>query len=153
MDGALSLERLDAMNSLHDVSAAENRLAAEWIREHTSADARLFVWGFQPVLHDMAARRPASRYITNQPQRVAWNREESRRRLMEDLDGHPPGAIVITHGDVFPRVVGNDRDSAAELETFPELRALLARSYAQATAIGRFDLYLRTLRAPDGAPR
>jgi hypothetical protein len=143
MVGAPAQDRLDAINSRNDVSASENRQVAEWIRDHTPAGAPLFVWGFQPGLYDMADRRPASRYITNQPQRVSWSRDASRRRLMEDLEAHSPAAVVVARGDVFPRVVGNDRDSEAELQQFPELLELLARSYDPAVRIGRFDVYLR----------
>jgi hypothetical protein len=136
---------LDALNSLNDVSATENRLVARWLRDHTPADGTLFVWGFQPVLYDLAARRPASRYITNQPQRVLWSRSTSRLRLMRDLRECPPDAIVVAHQDVFPRVVGNTRDSAAELEEFPELRDLLT-FYEPAASIGRLDVYRRIAR-------
>jgi hypothetical protein len=110
-----------------------NRRAAAWLEEHTPPDSALYVWGFEPVLYTMARRRPASRYVYNVPQRLAWqHRDRTRRQLLDDLRGDPPAAIVVVARDAREGVTGNLRDSRAELDAFPELRQLLERDYAPA---------------------
>ncbi|HKY34160.1 MAG TPA: hypothetical protein VJV23_16645 [Candidatus Polarisedimenticolia bacterium] len=143
---ASRVEIEDRLHSRNDMDAAQNRLAAEWLRQQTPPGSRVHVWGFEPVLYLMSDRMPASRYIQNQPQRVEWGRAEARARLMEDLRRTPPAAMVVVHGDVMPRVVGNDRDSASELEDFDELRALLESGYRLDLRTSRFSLYARSAR-------
>ena len=62
---------------------------------------------------------------------------------MSDLTRSPPRIILVGHGDYFHFVTGDDLDSYAALETFPELSALLDADYAFTEAIGHLDLYTR----------
>ena len=113
-------------------NARANRLAAQWIEANTPPDSTLYIWGFEPVIYDLARRRPASRYIYNAPQRSRWSRDASRRILMEELERTRPAAIAVTSQDpVFP-VTGNLADSAEALQGFPELVALLDAEYEPA---------------------
>jgi hypothetical protein len=50
---------------------------------------------------------------------------------------------VVTCGDAFPWVTGNDRDSASALADFPELERWLANGYALAEKVDGYGLYLR----------
>ena len=134
---------LDALYGVADVSLASNRRVAAWLRAHTRPDDRVFIWGFEPVIYDLADRRPATRFVYNVPQRVAWFQEGSRRTLLADLDRTPPEAIVVEHRDVFPVVTGNSIDSADTLAEFDALGARLADGYRLAATIEDFDLYLR----------
>lgn len=122
---------------------APRRSVAAWIERHTAPGDAIYVWGFEPVLYDLAARRPASRYVYNAPQRAAWYLERGRAVLMEDLRRSPPGAILVQRGDVHPGTTGNPRDSSASLRTFPALTRLLAEDYAEAATIGDFTIHLR----------
>ncbi len=133
----------DHLHSVADVNAGANRLVAEWLRAHTPEGASVYIWGFEPAIYDRAGRRPSSRYVYNVPQRVAWSREAARRDLVAELERTPPAAVVVEHRDVFSFVTGDRLDSAAALETFGALRAMLDRDYELATTIEDFDLYLR----------
>jgi hypothetical protein len=143
----LAPERAAAMNdrlySVADVDASANRRLATWLRAHTRPGDHVFVWGFEPVVYDLADRPPASRYIYDVPQRADWNQAGARAVLLADLAAHPPEAVAIEHGDFVPPVVGNRRDSAAELDRFPELVTWLTRDYAPAARVDRFDVHLR----------
>ncbi|MCU0685751.1 MAG: hypothetical protein MUF34_26490 [Polyangiaceae bacterium] len=139
--GALPLD--DYLHSVADVNAGANRKVAEWLREHTPAGSSVYIWGFEPAIYDLAGRRPASRYIYNVPQRVAWGREGARRELLAELERARPAAFVVERNDVFSFVTGDRLDSAASLETFDALRAVLARDYELATTIEDFDVYRR----------
>jgi hypothetical protein len=131
----------DHLYSVADVNAGANRQVAAWLAEHTPEDAAVFVWGFEPVMYVASHRRPATRYVYNVAQRVAWA-TETREGLMRDLERTPPAAIVVEHRDVFPAVTGNNLDSADSLRGFPQLAALLRDGYWRVDTIEDFDLYL-----------
>ncbi len=133
---------IDKMASVADVNAAANRQVATFLREQVPADRSVFVWGFEPVIYDLAERRAASRYLYDVPQRVAWAKVEQRETLMNDLRQSHPMAIVVEHRDVFPMVTGDAIDSADTLADFGELRAYLNTRYRIALSIEDFDIYL-----------
>ena len=143
----MTREELDAkLYSVADVSYGANRRVAEFLRRELAPTDFAFIWGFEPIIYDMSERRPASRYIYNVPQRVAWAKEHTRELLMADLDARPPKAIVVEHRDVFPVVTGDAFDSADTLKRFPALAARINDNYALATTIEDFDVYM--LRQP-----
>jgi hypothetical protein len=133
----------DSLHDLGDVDAGSNRRAAEWLVANTPADARLFIWGFEPAIYPLSGRRPASRYIYNVPQRTEWAQAESRRILIQELTAALPAAIIVVHRDSLPWVTGSPLDSAAVLTTFPELQRMLRQDYRQARRIGDLQILLR----------
>jgi hypothetical protein len=144
--GASSMTRdeLDGrLYSVADVSYDADRRVAEFLRRELSPDELAFVWGFEPMIYDMSERRPATRYIYNVPQRVAWFKDGARTALLADLDLHPPKAIVVEHRDVFPAVTGDAIDSADTLKRFPALDGRIRDEYDLVTTIEDFDVYLR----------
>ena len=143
LGNGLSADDLDTLANVSDVNAAANRSVAMFLRERVAPADPVFVWGFEPVIYDLADRDPASRFIYNVPQRVAWVKDRARVTLMRDLQARPPSAIVVEHGDVFPSVTGNTLDSAAALETFHELARLLRDDFVLDRTIEDFDIYLR----------
>jgi hypothetical protein len=135
---------LDALDSVADVDAAVNRRVALRLRGRLPPGAPLYVWGFEPVLYDLTDRPAASRFIYNVPQRVPWAQKATRAELMSELAAHPPGAIVVAHGDPLHMVTGNRLDSATVLERdFAELSALLRRDYAEPTRCDDMEIYFR----------
>jgi hypothetical protein len=136
-------DELDAtLYSVADVSYGANLRVAEFLRHQLAPTDLAFIWGFEPIIYDMSERRPASRYIYNVPQRVAWAKDATRVQLMAELDARPPKAIVVEHHDVFPVVTGDALDSADTLKRFPALAARITDQYALATTIEDFDVYL-----------
>jgi len=133
----------DRLYSAPDYDAAAIRAVADWIQTNSSPGATIFVWGFEPFLYELADRQPASRWIYNIPQRVAWSREVARAELMHDLQEKRPEIIVVQEGDVMPWVTGNALDSGAALGDFPELVSLLQSSYDVEGAIATFLLMRR----------
>jgi hypothetical protein len=132
---------IDKLASVADVNAAANREVARYVAERVPKDKPIFVWGFEPVIYDLADRDPATRYIYDVPQRVAWVKEAARAALMRDLTAHPPAAIIVERRDVFPMVTGDAIDSADTLAGFPQLRDLIA-GYEHAATIEDFEIFL-----------
>lgn len=133
---------IDALASVADVNAAANREVAAYLRDHVRADRTVFVWGFEPVIYDLSDRAPASRYLYDVPQRVAWAKEKERETLVRDLDAARPAAIVVERRDVFPMVTGDVIDSADTLKDFPALRDRIESRFDHATTIEDFEVYL-----------
>jgi hypothetical protein len=148
--GGRDQEAIDKLASVADVNAVANRAVADFLRARVPADRPVFVWGFEPVIYDLAGRSPSSRYIYNVAQRVAWAKEPARAALMRDLAARPPAAIVVERRDVFPMVTGDAIDSADTLHDFTALRDLLHARYAMATSIEDFDIWLEKPGQPSG---
>jgi hypothetical protein len=138
---------LDELQSTGDVDAAANRMAAAWLRRVTSRDARVFVWGYEPVIYEDSGRRPASRYVYDAPLRAPWYEKVAEPRLLSDLALHPPAAIVVERGDVIPQVTGDFSDSNQALERFAGLRTLLETGYDEERGTTRFR-YFRKRAGP-----
>ena len=133
---------IDRLASVADVNAAANRAVAVFLRDHVPADRTVFVWGFEPVIYDLADRTPSTRYLYDVPQRVAWAKEAERATLMKDLEASHPAAVVVERRDVFPMVTGDAIDSNDTLQEFDALRTLLQDRYWMAEKIEDFDVYL-----------
>jgi hypothetical protein len=142
----------DRLYSAADVSYGADRKVADYLRQHLAPEQSVYIWGFEPMIYDMSGRRPASRYIYDVPQRVAWARDAARGELMTDLIAHPPGAVVVEHRDVFPAVTGDAIDSADSLRSFPAFSAWLADGYQLAVTIEDFDVYLPRLAGTAADP-
>jgi hypothetical protein len=109
--------------------AAVLRDAAARIRDAVPPDRALYVWGFEPGLHDLTGRRAPTRYFYNQALRMTLTAPAARAELMRDLARDRPGAIVLVKRDGQADVVGDSLDSHAALRTFPELDAFVKRGY------------------------
>ena len=142
--GPRDQREIDDLASVADVNASANRAVASVAqpRTHRPGAPRPRVGLRARRIYDLAARAPATRYLYDVPQRVAWAKEASRAELMRELDRAPPSAIVVEHRDVFPAVTGDSADSAEALAGFDALRELLAARYTLVDTIEDFDLYL-----------
>ncbi len=133
----------DALASVADVSAARNRAVAEVLTRRVPEGHPIFIWGFEPVIYDLADRPSASGFVYNVPQRVPWAAEASRRELMEHLRRVPPAAIVVAAHDVLPMVTGNGSDSRAVLESFESLRSFIRAGFGEPERVHDFEIYFR----------
>lgn len=133
---------IDRLASVADVNAGANREVAGFLRARVPADRKVFIWGFEPVIYDLADRTPATRYLYDVPQRVAWAKAREREILMRDLEAGRPAAIVVERRDVFPVVTGDAIDSADTLKDFHALRDLIASRFDHAATIEDFEIYL-----------
>ena len=162
---ARAREDLDAtLYSVADVEYGSNMRVVRWLQANTSNSDTIFIWGFEPFIYDISGRRPASRYIYNVPQRLAWHRDpekrdhmlqlrdQARQSLIDDLKREQPKVIVVEHRDVFPVVTHDSIDSQGVLSQFPQLRTLIDTRYSLVTTLGDFDLYSRLPGESDSSP-
>jgi hypothetical protein len=126
-----------------DYSLDADRRLAGAVRRLTGPDDPVFIWGFEPVVYWLAERDPASRFIYDVPQRAPWQQAEARASLMRDLKRTPPELLAVQRRDVIPSVTGALSDSRRALDSFPELRLLLAERYQTVEVVEDFEVYLR----------
>jgi len=146
-----ALGRLSREQFLHDFgtygrgdfSLVADLQLASLLGHKTGPGDPLYIWGFEPVVYFLADRPPASRFITVQPLVTPWSPPEWRSELIRDLERTRPPYIVVLHNDVFPWVTASLADSAQQLASFPELRALLQTHYRRASRVEDFDVWRR----------
>ncbi|MEM7507244.1 MAG: hypothetical protein AAF415_10890 [Pseudomonadota bacterium] len=122
----------------------DNLAAATWLRRNAPEDARLAVWGFEPILFYRSGLGLYHRYIYNIPMLAAWSKAEARAEFMAGFATAPPWAVVVQSNDTLAYVSGDPRTSREMLEQdFPALREELARGYESTATFGPLEIYTR----------
>jgi SAM-dependent methyltransferase len=123
-------------------SYTDDEQLASLIRRKTTPDETTLIWGFEPLVNFLAARRSPSRFSFDYPltfppagPAAARLRERNRRLFMTELRRSPPSIVAIACGDVNPVEA---LDSLAQLGVFPELRAFLTEGYRRTCRVGHF---------------
>ena len=121
------------------------RAPAAWVREHTSPDDRIFVWGMFAPMYVLADRLPASRFVgfmrgaersKNVDPEIGWDTgPEVWPALAEDFTRHPP-AVVIDTSTADYMSFGH-----YPIARFPQVAALL-RGYRVAAVVGNVTMYV-----------
>jgi hypothetical protein len=128
--------------------------AGRYVREHSTSDEPLLVWGWAGWgSYYYAERRSPSRIfkvlgqVTEYNDNTAFSRGTSiafkpgphADMLLADLRAHPP-SFIIRATPFFPGTTGDP------LDEWPELRAMVNRDYKQATRFGHLIVYERRRR-------
>jgi 4-amino-4-deoxy-L-arabinose transferase-like glycosyltransferase len=122
--------------------------AGQYLRDHSAASDRIFVWGEDPQIYIDAVRRPASRYVSTFPLTGFIFGEplpgvETRNRIVpgawaklaRDFRRHPPAFIVD---------VRNEANAAYPARDFPPLAQLIADDYRRTAVIDDAVIYERS---------
>lgn len=137
-------------------SAPRYLQVARYVRETTSANDRIFVWGAYTPIYVMSDRLPASRFVAFKrgcgrdariPFEDCWDSgKEMWPLLADDLADNSPALIVDT-------AAANLGDFGGyPIKSFPLLRDLLATHYSQERTINGVVIYRRVASAvPRGA--
>jgi hypothetical protein len=128
-------------------SSAHEEQAAAWVRDHTSPEQGVFVWGLAPGLPALADRHPTTRYpfhkilLTDAPlSRLIPGLETRRAELLARLQRDPPAYVLVGRND---RNGFEPLDSQTSLKRFVALNELIERDYAIETTIGSFVILRR----------
>ncbi len=135
----------------YDVFEASFKPVADYIREHSTKEDYIFVWGFCPQIYVLSDRKPASRFIfcnfltgrmTESPRHfdpavetTDWITPGSWEMLADDLGKRKPKFII----DVSP----SDYLKYAKysIKKYPYFQRLLETNYRLVTSISGMDLY------------
>jgi len=124
-----------------DFSLSADLEVAEYLRQNTGPDDTIFIWGYETLVHFLADRHQACRFITHQPLASRWQMPGWREEAMTALRQAPPARIMVLRRDAMPAVTGSTSDSAGLLVEFPELERFIASHYHLETEIEDFIIY------------
>jgi len=132
----------------------------DYIREHTTSDDYIFVWGFCPQIYVLAHRSPASRFIfcnfltgrmTESPKHFDPNLETSDwitpgswDMFMDDLSRRKPKFIIDTSPSDYLKY------AKYPIRKYTNLQELLEREYLLEREISRMHIYRLKRSEVDG---
>jgi hypothetical protein len=119
----------------------EIRQVSQLLRDTTTREQRVFLWGYDPTINVCSRRRTVSRFLYNYPLRVSWGNPDYEAELMEALRSQPPDVVVVGSRDRLPGITGNYKDSKQLLHDFEELNAFVNERYEAAEVVGRYSLW------------
>ena len=125
--------------SLYNVG--EIRGVANLVRETTTPEQHVFVWGYAPAINVRAQRHTVSRFLYNFPLRTDWRHSEYKAELMRALRAQPPDVFVVESQDRYAGLTGSKHDSTELLREFDELDDFVSSRYALKAKVGRYSVY------------
>ncbi len=118
---------------------------AEYLRDRTSPDELIWVWGNHSIMYYWSDRRSPTRFIFNSPLMAAIGPNDYQPRwkgeVLDALKAAPPTYIVITYYDRTWFDYDNPVDQFA---VQPGYQEFLDTYYRKEVGIGRFVLYRLT---------
>ena len=114
-----------------------------FIKENSSPDDEVYVWGFAPMINFLAQRRSPSRFVINHVLMATWGPQIWREELVRTLKLRHPRYIVVERNDANPGVCQTTMDSQQYLlyRVYPALTDLIKDEYFRAANYTDFDLY------------
>jgi 4-amino-4-deoxy-L-arabinose transferase-like glycosyltransferase len=143
-EGILSLWKSGAFDVADNYSVSETTQVAEYLRDHTSPQDTLFIWGTNLGI-DFLARRPRVSGIDTSFQAVGQvsGKTGGPERLMADLKANSPDVFLLQKGDQVPHILGHFKDSYRLLMETPPVLEFVSRNYEEKTTIGHFIVLFR----------
>ena len=114
-----------------------------YLREHSSPQDKIFVWGSEPLIYFLTQRPYPSRFISNLALVSPWSPPAWRRELIRDLGKSPPRFLVVARDDEVPYIAYTEFDSEEYLAVYPELAIFIADHYEPAVDLENFVIYRR----------
>ncbi len=114
---------------------------ADYVRERTTPDQYVLIWGFEAGINYLSNRLSPSRFEYSYPLEVGANtpfRAAYRVEFMDKMRAHPPAYIVVADLDANLLVNASSKQA---LEGFPELKELMRERYTLETTIYDSDLW------------
>jgi Dolichyl-phosphate-mannose-protein mannosyltransferase len=141
----------DAYLGRYDDDRKYSALAAanlgEYLRAHSTASDRVYIFGFTCAAYLQADRVSASRFFWSRPVIVGFNAGRpgyGADGLLSELDINRPAVIALQQRDWAPDV----DDSARFFMATPRLAGWLRARYVQAQGLEGFDVWLRRSGQP-----
>jgi len=127
-----------------DFSFLADRYLAAYLKERTDPEDPVYIFGFEPLVYFLAERRPANKYIFNDPVTAVYTKEKVReagiREILADLEESKAVYLVIAEGDANPV---DPTDSYEFVENTPSFKDFVDTQYALEWSMGRFHIYRR----------
>ena len=118
---------------------------AEYIRDRTTPDDLIWVWGNHSIMYYWADRRSPTRFIFNSPLMAVIGpngfQPRWKQEVLDALYDRPPTYIVITWYD---RTWFDYENPVDEFAKIPGYQEFLDRNYRQEAFMGRFAIHRLT---------
>jgi hypothetical protein len=122
---------------------------AAYLRDHTSPDQPVQVWGYESLVYYLADRSAASRFQMTHPlvmrvpgENLTPMQQRWRAEFVADIERRQPPYVAVVRQDNW-WWAPDEQTSEELLDDFAEWKEVIARDYALETAIGRFLIYRR----------
>jgi len=113
-----------------------------YVRENSSPQDGVFVWGTEPLIYFLTQRHPPTRFVSNLGLISRWAPPAWRVEAMRDLEATPPKYIVVAREDWVSMISFNPLDSAEYLQQrFPALLAFVTNHYQKVEDYHAFVIY------------
>lgn len=115
--------------------------AAEIVKNRTSIDDGIFVWGFDPLIYYLSGRKCVSRFIYNFP--LLWKGENAsfKREFLDEIEKKNPKLIIVAANDPLYFISGYNEDSKKLIKRFPEFDSFLSSNYEFLENAGDYEVY------------
>jgi len=130
-----------------DFNAYASWVAANRIRERTSDKDYVLIFGYEPGINYLSARRAPSRFHSDYPldfppknQSAEKLRERWRKIFLSDLEQRKPKLVLLVHNDANAL---EPIDSYRQARQFPEFQDWLIRNYQPGERIEDFEFWWR----------
>jgi Dolichyl-phosphate-mannose-protein mannosyltransferase len=145
----ISAKYLSGQETLSDFYADQGTgdeiKVADYIRDRTTTDDLVWVWGNHAIINYWADRRAPTRFIFNSPIVASMGPNDYQPRwtqeVLEALQAHPPTYLVMTYWDRTWFDYENPYEQFAKL---PGYQNFLDRYYRREIGIDRFVLFRLT---------
>ncbi len=122
-----------------------------YLKENSSPEDRVFVWGTQPLIYFLSQRRPVTRFVSNLGVISPWGLPAWRRELVRDLEKSPPRFVAVVRKDSIPIISYTYQDSEQYLRDYPGLANFIAHGYQRVETFTDIVVYRR--EEPSSASR
>jgi hypothetical protein len=114
----------------------------QYLREKSTPQDGVFIWGSEPLIYFLAHRNPPTRFVVNLDLISLWTPPSWRGELVRGLEAAPPKYIVVVRHDGERTLPFNFPDSDAYLnQRFPALREFVTRRYQKVDDYQDFTIY------------
>ncbi len=115
--------------------------AVEFVKQNTSENEGIYVWGFDPLIYYLSGRHCISRFVYNFPLYWKKNNEKFQTEFMAELNKEKPGLILVSQHDPLYFISGFKGDSKDMLERVPVFKTFIEQNYDYAARIDDFFFY------------
>jgi 4-amino-4-deoxy-L-arabinose transferase-like glycosyltransferase len=117
---------------------------ADYLREHTTPQDTVYVWGYDPLIYLLSDRQSASRFIYALPMMSHWAPARWRDEFLAEIDRNRPLYFIVQRYEGAARwITGQEEDTAAWAWKIRGLAGRLEHDYEEEIAIEDFTLYRR----------
>jgi 4-amino-4-deoxy-L-arabinose transferase-like glycosyltransferase len=143
----LSLFQEPTEGNKRDFNALADYTVAAWVRERTSPDDYVLVFGYEPLVNYLSARRSPSRFHSDYPlnfePRTALAKkmqDQWRGIFLSELGRRRPKLVVLVHNDINAL---EQVDSYEQAQRFPAFWDWLNSGYHRGERIEDFEFWWR----------